>query len=163
MNNVVYRVLADIGLIGWPPVFRDRWFVVALFSAFPVWVVLWFSVIPTFDIDDHSLAGVLVLSVIWYPVLEEVLFRGIVQGAIFYKQWGRKYFIGFSVANLLASLLFAFAHFWYQSVIWGVLIFVPSLVYGIFRDRYSSIYPGILLHAFYNGGFVGINIAHQLM
>ena len=90
MNNVVYRVLADIGLIGWPPVFRDRWFVVALFSAFPVWVVLWFSVIPTFDIDDHSLAGVLVLSVIWYPVLEEVLFRGIVQGAIFYRILGRQ-------------------------------------------------------------------------
>ena len=33
-------------------------------------------------------------------------------------------------------------------------VFVPSLIFGYFRDRYRNIVPAVLLHVFYNTGFV---------
>jgi len=32
--------------------------------------------------------------------------------------------------------------------------FFPSLVFGYFRDRYDSIWPGAALHIFYNAGWL---------
>jgi membrane protease YdiL (CAAX protease family) len=35
-------------------------------------------------------------------------------------------------------------------------VLFPSLIFGYFRDRYTSIYPCMVLHAFYNAGYFGL-------
>ena len=161
MTKLLNSVLTDIGLIAWPPFYKDRLFLAALFSGAIVWVVLWFSVVPTFIIVESSVATIIFLTVVWHPILEEILFRGVVQGTLFHKSWGSKYFAGLSAANWITSILFFSAHLLFQPWMWTISVLIPSLVYGFFRDRYANIYPCIILHAFYNGGFVAINIIAQ--
>lgn len=161
MGSVTNRVLEDIGLSVWPPFLKDLQFVAALVIAGPVWGVMWLTVVPTFTLDNRSIALIVFMTVIWYPVLEEILFRGAIQGGLINKAFGQKKLIGLTGANWITSLLFVAAHFWYQPVSWALMIIIPSLIYGFFRDRYSSIYPSIFLHVFYNGGFIAINILAQ--
>ena len=161
MVKIISSVLADIGLGTWPLFLKDRFFMLALLAGVVAWMVLWFTVIPTFTVDRDSIVRIIILTVIWYPLLEEILFRGIIQKYLFNKPWGCSNFVSLSVANWLTSLLFVAAHFWYQPAIWAILVIIPSLAYGFFRDRFTSIYPSILLHSFYNAGFVGLNIIGQ--
>jgi hypothetical protein len=49
--------------------------------------------------------------------------------------------------------VFVAAHFFWQVPYIAVSVFVPSLIFGYFRDRYHGIVPSILLHVFYNAGF----------
>jgi len=158
MVKTISSVLVEIGLGAWPPFLKDRFYILALFAGVITWMLLWITVIPTFTVDQGSIVRIIVLTVIWYPLLEEILFRGIIQNYLFNKTWGSTTFVSLSVANWLTSLLFVSAHFWHQPVTWAILVAIPSLAYGFFRDRFSSIYPSILLHSFYNAGFVGINI-----
>lgn len=161
MNKIASSILTDVGLIGWPPFIKDRLFVAALFSGLLVWLALWLTVAPTFSLEGSSVTKIIFLTVIWHPVLEEIFFRGVIQGALFNKSWGNKYFAALSAANWLTSLLFVLAHLFYQPWIWAVSVIFPSVVYGYFRDKYESIYPCIVLHALYNAGFVAINIISQ--
>ncbi|MEE9333872.1 MAG: JDVT-CTERM system glutamic-type intramembrane protease [Granulosicoccaceae bacterium] len=87
------------------------------------------------------------------PLLEEIVFRGglqtlLLEGAFFTK---RKF--GISAANIVTSLVFAAAHLIYQTPMWACLVFFPSIIFGWARERYNSVIPSILLHAFYNAGF----------
>jgi membrane protease YdiL (CAAX protease family) len=59
-----------------------------------------------------------------------------------------------SGANLITSFLFAAAHLLHQSPLWASLVFFPSLIFGWAREKYDSIVPSIVLHSFYNAGFV---------
>jgi len=161
MKKIMRSVLTDIGLGSCPSFLMDRLFVLALVAGVAVWSVLWFTVFPTFSVTQDSIVKIVILAVVWYPVLEEVLFRGVVQKYLFNKPWGNTTLAGFSVANWLTSLLFVLAHLWYQPEMWAISVLIPSLAYGFFRDRYASIYPSILLHSFYNAGFVGLNIVAQ--
>ena len=161
MLKVARAVLKQIGLDRWPPFLMDRTFSFALLAGIAVWVVLWFNVVPTFSMQHQSVITLLLLSVFYYPVLEEILFRGIVQGWISKRSWGSKQLFFLSVANWLTSLLFVVAHFWYQPVLWALMVIAPSLVYGYFRDKYNSTYPAIVLHCYYNAGFVVINLLAQ--
>lgn len=161
MTRWVNSVLADIGLADWPPFLKDRLFVIALLSGSLVWVALWFTAAPTFSVGESSLPGLIFLTVVWHPVLEEIFFRGVVQGVLRDKPWGRKTVWGLSIANVITSLLFVCAHMLFQPWMWAVSVFIPSLIFGFFRDRYASIYPCILLHAFYNAGFIGVNLLAQ--
>ena len=89
-----------------------------------------------------------------YPILEEIVFRGWLQGELYDWKKGKKSWQNISVANVLCSIIFASAHLFHHSVFWAMMTFFPSLVFGYFRDKYQSIYPSIVLHSFYNGGFV---------
>jgi hypothetical protein len=158
MVKTISSVLAEIGLGAWPPFLKDRFYILALLAGVIAWMLLWFTAIPTFAVERDSIVRIIILTVIWYPLLEEILFRGIIQNYLFNKPWGCETFASLSVANWITSLLFASVHFWYQPVMWAILVIIPSLAYGFFRDRFVSIYPSILLHSFYNAGFVGMNI-----
>ena len=162
MGKIANSILRDIGLSFWPPFLKDRLFIVALVAALPVWAIIWIKVAPTFTITNQSLLLIVVITVVWHPILEELLFRGIIQGSLIKKPFAQKQLIGLTAANWITSLLFVVAHFWYQPVAWALTVIFPSLIYGFFRDRYSSIYPCIALHAVYNGGFTAINIFVQL-
>jgi membrane protease YdiL (CAAX protease family) len=83
-----------------------------------------------------------------------MLFRGIIQGYFLQQPMARqRTWIGLSTSNLLTSLLFACAHLASHSISWSLLVFVPSLCFGFVRDRFGSVYPSFVLHAFYNAGY----------
>ena len=93
------------------------------------------------------------LPVVVFPVAEEIVFRGLIQVVLQdYLGGGR---LGpLSVANLLTSCLFTGLHFLYHPPLWAALVFFPSLVFGFFKERTGALAAPILLHAFYNAGFI---------
>ena len=60
---------------------------------------------------------------------------------------------GFTAANGVTALLFTAGHFVNHPAFWAAGVILPALIFGFFRDRYASIWPGIVLHVFYNGGY----------
>lgn len=91
-----------------------------------------------------------------YPLLEEWVFRGVVQPGLLQGRYGRLACCQLSVANILTSLLFASLHLFTHTPLWAVAVIVPSLVFGWFRDRYTSIIPGFILHSSYNLGYFAL-------
>ncbi len=93
------------------------------------------------------------MLILFYPIVEELSFRGVIQGALALKLPDRLYGGFLSVANLVTSLLFVAIHFVHHPPLWAMAVFVPSLIFGYFRDRFGGVVPSIVLHAFYNGVF----------
>jgi uncharacterized protein len=88
------------------------------------------------------------------PIVEEILFRGFLQGWLLQKIWFGKINAGISRANWFTGIAFASAHLW-QHALWLMPgYFLVSLLLGHFRERYQGIRVSILLHAYYNLGFV---------
>jgi len=147
------QVMALLGLQYHSPFHRDSVFL-WLFALGPItWLaMIWFLAFQ--PLPWHVIQSAAFLSVaLWQPLFEELLFRGVIQGQLLQTMWGRKTWIGLSLANLLTSLLFTLAHLASHSVSWSLLVFVPSLCFGFIRDRFGSVYPAIVLHAFYNAGY----------
>ncbi|MCW8918996.1 MAG: JDVT-CTERM system glutamic-type intramembrane protease [Gammaproteobacteria bacterium] len=93
----------------------------------------------------------LIQLVLLFPVLEEFLFRGLLQGAIARRYPAR---IGpVTHANLATSGLFALAHLFSHPPPWALATLLPSLIFGHFRDRHQQLLPSILLHVTYNGAY----------
>ena len=95
---------------------------------------------------------------LFIPVIEEVLFRGFLQGWLLDKDWFKRLTAGVSRANWCTSIAFACAHLWQHALVLVPGYFVVSLVLGHFRERYRGILVPVLLHGYYNLGlllFVG--------
>ncbi len=90
-----------------------------------------------------------------YPVLEEVVFRGLVQEYLSKFLESRR-FGPITHANLVTSLLFTVMHYFFHVPLWAAAVFIPSLVFGYFKDKYLSLIPPILLHVYYNSGYYWI-------
>ena len=95
----------------------------------------------------------LVLLIVVYPLLEEIVFRGALQGFLLEKPFLQRSLFGLSIANLLTSVLFAVMHLFNHPPVFAFLVFFPSLVFGWARDRYTYLGASIALHAFYNAGY----------
>ena len=132
---------------------RYYFFLLGLGPAF--WLAAYFYNLPQFRWDwpggDPLRIGMLLVI---SPVLEEIVFRGLLQ------EWLSKRFaqrLGcLSLANVLTSLAFAALHLFHQSLLWSALIFFPSLVFGFSKERYQTLWAPIVLHAWYNLGFLWI-------
>jgi len=129
---------------------KDPHFLLAVLLGPVVWVVLWLFV--------RGAGGSLTLlwlinGVLLYPLLEELAFRGFLQGWLLERERMRRQFVGITLANVITSALFAMAHLINQPPLWAASVVFPSLVFGYFRDRHQSIVPSFLLHAWYNAGF----------
>jgi len=94
----------------------------------------------------------LVLIILVYPVLEEIVFRGLLLEFLG-KRFSRRFGL-LTVANLLTSIAFVVAHLIYSSWLWALLVFFPSLVFGYLKERHQSLLSPILMHGFYNLGYV---------
>ncbi len=118
------------------------------------WAGFWWFRQSTFDLlwPLHDPLPFL-LAALAYPVLEEIVFRGLLQGTLYAQPFWRKRYGPVSRANLLASVAFTGLHFFYHPPLWAGLVFFPSLGFGYFRDKYNSLTPAIVLHVFYNVGF----------
>ena len=64
----------------------------------------------------------------------------------------KKYFVFFA----LVSLVFTGLHFINHPPAWAASVLIPSLIFGFFRDRTGRLLAPILLHVFYNSGFIWI-------
>jgi len=147
-------MLADVGLAGYRPFYHDRQFMLALLAGMVVWLVFWRAfpgLLPAISLKANI--SLFLSLVLLQPVLEELLFRGVVQGQFRLRTWGMEKCWGMTQANLLTSVLFVLAHAFYHSPLWAIAVFVPSLVFGYFRDRFGSIYSSLALHVYYNMGF----------
>jgi membrane protease YdiL (CAAX protease family) len=95
----------------------------------------------------------LAMLILLQPLMEELLFRGLIQGKLLAYAWGRRRLVGLTQANLTSSVLFTTLHFTSHPPLWAMGVLLPSLLFGYFRDRHDSIYPAIVLHIFYNAGY----------
>lgn len=132
-------------------VFFDRQFWVAVGISFPA---LWLTGL-LYGLPEISLAG----KGVWFwalfllisPVIEEAVFRGLIQGELEHFAFMRISRLGVSWSNVVASILFAAAHLFHQSMLWAMLTFFPSILFGHFFSRYGNrLFPSILLHITYN-------------
>jgi len=130
------------------------WYI-AVLVALPVWAALYRLNQSSIDLTwPIQTPATFLLLVLLYPVLEEVVFRGLVQGELMRRAVFRKQFFGITCANILASIVFSSAHLFTHPVGMAALVFLPSLVFGYFRDRHDGwLLPSILLHIYYNLGY----------
>jgi uncharacterized protein len=87
-----------------------------------------------------------------FPIAEEVVFRGFLQGGLLRNNWFKQVMFGLSRANWATSCVFALAHLWQHPLILLPGYFAVSLVLGFFRERYGGLLVPILLHSYYNLG-----------
>ena len=128
--------------------------VVAYLAVFPVCLFLWWVGTQFRGYQEHSMlmalrgAGaewkvlVVLSAVILTPVVEEILFRGLLQSLL------RNYFRGAWPAVLLASVFFAAMH---GSTHWFPALFVLGVVLGYNYERTGRLLAPILIHALFNG------------
>ena len=133
---------------------KDPLFGIALAAGPISWLVLFFILHPSLQWGWPLVAPLaFLLPVLVYPVLEEIVFRGLLQELL--HEYVSDRFLGpLSIANLLTSLVFTGLHFVYHPPLWAALVFFPSLVFGFFKDRTQSLAAPIVLHVFYNAGFL---------
>jgi len=137
----------------WARVIADTQFWIAVVFGPLVWLALWL-LFGRPEITGIT-AKVFLSSVLLYPVIEELAFRGFIQSWLLEKPIGKRPVIAkISTANVLTSVTFAAFHLFNQPPLWAALVFFPSLVFGYFRERFDAVTPSILLHCWYNLGFL---------
>ncbi len=118
-----------------------------------VTAVLYFAPVPGLDLGqkqeigfDHISSGMeyviaFLLLVVIAPVFEELLFRGYLFGRIRERN-------GFWLSTILTSLTFAVLHGQFNV---GIDVFILSIFLCYLREKFQSVWPGILVHSFKNG------------
>lgn len=155
--NVLHGLTADLGM-RLPARGSLDWLLALALTAGALIAGAVGSVAPDRDVSDWLLLASLVL---WQPAVEELLFRGVLQGTLRRTMFGRRSRWGLSVANAVTSLAFVSIHFIRQPPLWAAAVVVPSLVFGYFRDRSDSVWPPLVLHIVYNGAFFAMLLAAQ--
>ena len=133
---------------------RDKQLGAAFLAAPFFWSLLWWwnpsLSDPAWPLREPWRFFVLALV---YPVLEEIVFRGGVQTVLLRHHALARSWRGVSLANFLTSVAFAGFHLFAHAPMWAAAVFVPSIVFGYFRDRHDSVTSPIVLHVFYNVGY----------
>ncbi|MBU6481349.1 MAG: JDVT-CTERM system CAAX-type protease [Nitrospirae bacterium] len=142
-----------LGLRQVPGFYRSPTFLSCLAAGAAFWGLLPLLVAVQ-PLPWHRILSLVFLSaVVWQPIVEELFFRGCLQGFLSIREWGRRSLVGISVANLLTSMMFAGSHIATHSLLWASLTLFPSLLFGVLRDRSGSVFPPIVLHVVYNAGY----------
>ncbi|MBI5231293.1 MAG: CPBP family intramembrane metalloprotease [Coriobacteriales bacterium] len=100
--------------------------------------------------DPLSIAITFVLFSVLAPFVEEIVFRGILQG-------GLSQHMGPIGSNVWASVLFSLLHF---SIFGIVPIFIASLAFGWLFQRTRTLWATVLAHGLFNG--IGLVLAYAL-
>jgi len=113
-------------------VLKDPQFWIAILLGPVVWIALWFGV------RSGSPSGLTLAlfftGVLLYPIVEELAFRGFLQTWLLENPRVQSVSLGpVSLANLCTSVLFASFHMFNRPLLWAVLVFPPSLVFGYLR------------------------------
>lgn len=127
--------------------YKDHVFISLVLIPIPFWLFLY--IYNGFQqIEDLKLFLTLILV---YPILEEILFRGLIQSTIA-KQFSKNWLI-ISQANLITSALFVSLHFISHPPLWALAVVIPSITFGYIQERVNNILAPITLHATYNAGY----------
>lgn len=125
----------------------------AVFCAGLFWLLLSFYVPITHKLMWPLLTPFdFIIPVILYPVIEEIVFRGMVQEFLQKKLSGIVFF-QLTKANVVTSIIFTALHFLYHPPLWASTVLLPSLYFGFLKERYQNLVPPILLHVFFNAGY----------
>ena len=116
-------------------------------------VVLWllFRWQPELRAVDVQWPQAGVMLVLLMPLLEELAFRGYLQGVLAASAVRRFSIFHISGQNLVTTAVFSAFHLLSHSVLWSLAVVLPSLVFGFFRDKYQSVIPSAMLHVYFNG------------
>lgn len=136
------------------PFYRDRIFVAAVMAGPLFWWGMYFHQTGSWNASgplDHPAQFAAVALA--YPVLEELFFRGWLQGTLWQTPLGRRPLHPVSLPNLITSIIFTALHFLQHPPHWALSVLGPSLLFGYFRDKYASVLPAVLLHVIYNAGY----------
>lgn len=148
MQTATFR--QELGLCHAPRLWHDRVIVLAAFGGLLAGLTLHWLMPVHYASGVWQSPMLLFGFIVWQPVLEEFLFRGVLQGQFLRPWWGRKSFWGISAANTLTAVLFVLLHLVHHAPIWALAVFPPAIVFGTLRERHGSIVPSVLMHAFYN-------------
>jgi uncharacterized protein len=88
-------------------------------------------------------AIVIVLSVIGAPLVEELFFRGLIQGAFTRR-------IGAVPSIFVTALIFSVAHVFSEGAFAPLVLFPAALVLGYLRHRTGRLAAGMIAHATFN-------------
>ena len=133
---------------------RDPLLYLALLAGPVCWLVLFYILQPSIQLGwPLDEPWQFLMPVVFYPFIEEIVFRGFIQ-ELLHDRVSSRSFGPLSVANLLTSVLSTALHFIHHAPAWAALVFLPSLVFGFFKDRTGGLTAPILLHVFYNAGFL---------
>jgi len=128
----------------------DPLFALAILAG-PAGVVAWWAITGS-PFDQMVPLGLWVafLLIAVYPLLEEVVFRGFLQGYLLEKPWARRRIGPVTAANALTTIAFAVSHWPRGGALLAFGVVGPGLIFGFFRERYGGLATPILLHAWYN-------------
>ena len=118
----------------------------------PLFIWLFFPQEAGFS-PQNNLFGAMVFFVLT-PIIEEVLFRGFIQGSLLQQVWFKQISAGISRANWTTSGVFATAHLWQHSPHLFLGYFAVSLLLGYFREKYKGVVIPIFLHGYFNFGLI---------
>ena len=135
--------------------FKSPIFILSLSLGPFCWLVLYVLFAPPLDLLwPLSSPWLFVVPVFFYPVVEELAFRGWLQGLLLEKKIGQYRLGSLTIANVCTSFLFAALHVVSYTDYWMGLVFFPSLIFGLLREQYRRVLPSIVVHSFYNFGFM---------
>ena len=86
---------------------------------------------------------VALLTVVGAPIVEELFFRGLLQGAFTRR-------IGAVPALFVTAIIFSFAHVLNEGPLAPLVLFPMALVLGYLRHRTGELAAGMVAHAFFN-------------
>ena len=152
-SHIVSALSELLGLKVAPGFYRSPIFLFRPCRWHSLWLVLPFSTVVKPSPWLRMLSLPFLLAVFWQPIVEELLFRGCLQGFISIREWGQRSLVGISIANILTSVVFAGTHIATHSLPWALSTLFPSLLFGVLRDRFGSVLPSIALHIVYNAGY----------
>lgn len=138
---------------------RPFWVQYDFWLACSVALSFWLSIAINrqFSFQVQTFTSILFFLIVVFPVLEEIVFRGLIQESIHNLLLNYHIktvlFNRLSSANLLTSLVFSASHLWSHTLLWAVAAFFPSLIFGYFKDKYQSLQASITLHMLYNFGY----------
>lgn len=86
---------------------------------------------------------VVLITVVGAPIVEELFFRGLIQGALTRR-------IGATPAIFVTALVFAFIHIVDEGFLAPLLLFPMALILGFLKERSGRLAPGMVAHATFN-------------
>lgn len=143
---------AQLGLVAPRRLLRDYVFLAALVVGCGISVAL--GAMTAEQVGGSISLLAFVSLVIWYPLIEELAFRGVLQGYLRGFRFARRQLAGVSYANLLAAIAFLAWHLIYRNDLMAWFVLIPGLVFGYFRDRHGSLAPSLILHCTYNASLI---------
>jgi uncharacterized protein len=151
VDSLFKELVLVFGLVPCPSFMRDFFFLFSLILG-SVSVALYDLYLSgAINLRLHVVLSATSLSlVLLQPILEELLFRGFIQGRLRECRIMARGLFGITPANLVASLLFVAAHLIYRPPQHAIMIFFPAVILGMLRDRHGCIYPSAIIHSYYN-------------